>query len=431
MAAFLLRGFYSLAGFISVVPGKRVLNVTLLASEWHWYEEGLPTIIRQLACQLARHMQLEVTILVPENACSEGGRRLAQGHDIAIREAERRPGYDRLDWLSFPPRDLAIDVVLGHGAKLGKQAQIIRESYSCKWIQVLHTAPEELGMYKTYYKGISKGEENRTEVDLYKLANLVVAVGPKVREVYSAFLRSSLERPDVMQLTPGIFSEFSDIEQVTIESERFEVLTFGHGDPEDFYLKGFDIAAGAIDELNDSSYRLIFVGAPDGKEEEVAENLLKCGISRAQLVVRKFVQSNEILKKLFCEVDLVIMPSRVEGFGLLALIAFSAGLPILVSGDSGIGVALRYVPCGAQFVVDSFDPKEWAKAIRAVRLKDRADRLEEVRMLRASYEAAFSWGKQCDTLVERMWGIVHGKTFIRGVLCSSGPIYWNCYKFSR
>ena len=59
---------------------------------------------------------------------------------------------------------------------------------------------------------------------------------------------------------------------------------FGRGDPEDFELKGYDIAAQAVAGLNDTSYHLIFVGAPDG-EEEVKDNLLKCGIKDRQLTV--------------------------------------------------------------------------------------------------------------------------------------------------
>ena len=51
--------------------------------------------------------------------------------------------------------------------------------------------------------------------------------------------------------------------------------------------------------------------------------VLQCGISKDQLVVRKFVQNRERLKELFCEVDLAIMPSRTEGFGLTALEALS------------------------------------------------------------------------------------------------------------
>ena len=297
--------------------------------------------------------------------------------------------------------------MLGHGGKLGKQAQVIRESHSCKWVQVVHTAPEELGMHKDYPKAISKGEEkNRTEVDLCKMANLVVAVGLKLTEAYSSYLRSCKTHQDIIQLTPGTFKEFSDVKQATNESDKFKVLTFGRGDPEDFSLKGYDIAAKAIVELKDRSYRLIFVGAPEGKQEEVADNLLQSGISKDQLIVRKFVTSKERLKELFCEADLAIMPSRTEGFGLTALDSLSAGLPILVSGNSGFGDALRILPLGKPLVVDSADPKEWAKAIRAVRLKDRAERLEEIQRLRTSYQEKYSWEKQCEDLVDTMWCIV-------------------------
>ena len=186
------------------------------------------------------------------------------------------------------------------------------------------------------------------------------------------------------------------------------MLTFGRGDPEDFGLKGYDIAAKAIAELNDNSYHLIFVGAPDGKQEAVTENLLQNGISKRQLTVRKFMQSKEKLKDCFCEVDLCIMPSRTEGFGLTALEALSAGLPILVCGNSGFGDALRTVPSGTSFVVDSEDPKLWAEAIDGVRKKKRSERLKEIERLRTSYEEQFSWEKQCDLLVDKMWDKVRG-----------------------
>ena len=92
----------------------------------------------------------------------------------------------------------------------------------------------------------------------------------------------------------------------------------------------------------------------------VAEILLQTGISKNQLIVRSFVKDKQRLRELFCEVDLAIMPSRTEGFGLTELEAMSAGLPILVSGHSGFGKALRGFPMGESFVIDSDDPKEWA-----------------------------------------------------------------------
>ena len=366
---------------------------------------GLSTINRQLAIQLAQHSEVEVTLLVPQSACSEDEKRMASSHNVSIREAKTLVGFsDPLDWLSFPPRDLVIDFVLGHGAKLGKQAQVIRDSHNCKWIQVVHTAPEELAMHKNYPKAISKGQEkNLTEVALCKLADAVLAVGPKLTDAFSAQLRSGKSQEDILQLTPGTFREFYDVKQAPKESNKFKVLTFGRGDPEDFSLKGYDISARAIVGLKDRSYCLVFVGAPDGKHDEVAANLLKSGIDKSQLIVRKFLHSKERLKELFCEVDLCIMPSRTEGFGLTALEALSAGLPILVSGNSGFGEALCTVPSGKSFVVESEDPGDWAKAIAGIRQKERSDRLKDIQQLRSSYEEKFSWEKQCDILVEKFW----------------------------
>ena len=375
---------------------------------------GLSTINRQLAILLAKHSEVEVTLLVPQFSCSEEERRMARIHNVSLREAQKRPGYaDSLDWLSAPPRDLDIDIVLGHGAKLGKQAQFIREWHQCKWIQVVHTAPEELGMHKNYPMAISKGEDkSTTEVELCKLADAVVAVGPKLTKAYSSYLRSPEEHQDIIQLTPSTFREFSDVKQAAVDMDNFKVLTFGRGDPEDFSLKGYDISARAIVELKDRSYHLTFVGAPDGKQDEVANNLLKSGIDKNQLTVRKFVQSTERLKELFCEVDICIMPSRTEGFGLTALEALSAGLPILVSGNSGFGEALCTVPSGRSFVVESEDPEEWAKAIAGVRQRERSDRLQDIQQLRSAYEEKFSWEKQCDSLVEKMWDVVHGENVL-------------------
>ena len=400
-------------------PEKSVkaLNVTLLASEWGSSMGGLSTINRNLAILLAKHSLVNITLLVPQSSCSEEDRRDAAEQNIVIREAESLPGFDPLVWLSFPPKTLAIDIVLGHGAKLGKQAQVIRKSHGCKWVQVVHTAPEELGMFKNYDSAVAKGEEkNRAEVDLCRLADLVVAVGPKLREAYSSYLRVCKKHQYIFQLTPGTFHEFSMLEQATREEGRFKVLTFGRGDSEDFSLKGYDIAAKAVVELKDSSYCLVFVGAPIGKQGEVAQNLIQTGIAKDQLIVRAFVQSKERLKELFCEVDLAIMPSRTEGFGLTALEALSAGLPILVSGNSGFAHALRDLPSGKSFVVNSNDPMEWAKAIAAIREKGRAQRLQEIQTLRASYEERYNWEEQCGALVEKMWNMVQGKCFVKVLL---------------
>ena len=397
---------------VQSVPENRAreLNIALLASEWSSSMGGLSTLNRKLAVLLAKQPHVNVTVLVPQNACYEEDKKSASHSNVTIQEAKVRPGYDDpLDWLCSPPKSLSIDVIVGHGAKLGKQAQFITESHRCKWVQMVHTAPEELGMYKDYPEAVAKGEKkNRVEVDLCKLADLVVAVGAKLRDAYSSYLRSCQKSQDIIQLIPGAFDEFKAVKQAAQEGEKFKVLTFGRGDPEDFKLKGYDIAPKALAELRDSSYCLVFVGTREGKQDEVKERLLESGIPKDQLIVREFIQSKEGLKELFCEVDLAIMPSRTEGFGLTGLEALSAGLPILVSGNSGFGHALRALPQGHSFVVESKNPNDWAKAIASVRQKERAKRLQDIQSLRTRYEERYSWEEQCTSLIEKLWSLTKG-----------------------
>ena len=394
---------------ISRSTSSRKSRVTLLSSEWRSTKGGLSTINRELAIQLAKHPSVEVSVYLPQ--CSEEDKRVAASHNVHLIEAEEMPGLEPNFWLSCLPEDHSVDCVIGHGAVLGRQVQIIKRHHHCKWIQVVHTAPEELGMYKSYADAISRGEKkHQAEVKLCEKADQVVAVGPKLAEAFSGYLRACGKDQDVLNLTPGIFSEFSDVKQATEERKTFSVLVFGRGDNEDFLLKGYDIAARAIAELKDEPqpYKLFFVGAPSGEEEKVKDLLLQQGIDRRQLTVRCFCDSREELARLFCEVDLAIMPSRSEGFGLATLEALSAGLPVLVSGNSGLGEALKKVPYGFSFVVESEDPRDWARAIKAVRVKDRKMRLKEIEKTREAYAGEYSWKEQCDKLVERMSNITSG-----------------------
>ena len=144
---------------------------------------------------------------------------------------------------------------------------------------------------------------------LYKEADQVVAIGPKLADTCSR----SCGKGKVFVLTPGIFSEFASVNQATEERKAFQVLVFGRGDSEDFQIKGYDIAAQAVAALkHEGIFKLVFVGARNGKEEEVKKMLLGKGILPHQLKVRIEKERQQLVQE-FYEADLVIMPSRAEG----------------------------------------------------------------------------------------------------------------------
>ena len=382
------------------------LRVLFLASEWGSSKGGLSTINRELAINIAKSPGVDVSLFVLR--CSEDDKNAAFRRRINLVQATRHPGMEELQWLSFLPDDLSPDVVVGHGSKFGPQAYTIRKSHKCKWVQVVHTLPEELGMHKTYSNPIAGAErKHKREVELCESADLVVPIGPKLNEAFRCYLSSCKRGGMIFNFTPGIFSEFIKVEQVAEREGKFQVLLFGRGDEEDFFVKGFDIAAKAVASLE--NIKLVFVGATEGELEDVKDRFLKCGIEANNLTVRSFLQDRESLKSLFCEVDLAVMPSRTEGFGLVALEALSAGLPVLVSKNSGFGDALSKVQFGRYFVLNSDDPQVWANEIKRLQDRDRCDRLEESELLRSLYAKKYSWEKQCKEFISKMACAVEGR----------------------
>ena len=403
----------------SLMESKKLI-ITLLSDEWRSSIRDWSTLIRELAIQFAKHPYVDVSVYLPR--CSDEDRRDAKSHNVQLIEARELPGYKPIDWLASLPNGHHPHYVVGHGVRLGRLISHIQRQRPHKWIQIVHTPYEEIGMFKSYEQGaISRGEKKqRAEVKLCELADEVVAIGPKLANAYTHHLRLCKKNQPIFNLTPGIFVELCKVEQALEEGKNFCVLLLGCGDHEDFELKGYDIGVKAIAQLKDKSYQLKFAGAPKGKEEEVASKLCQYGIPRSQLTVRCFKEDREQLANLFCEADLAIMPSRTEGFGLTGLEALSAGLPVLVSGNSGLGEALEKVPGGSLCVIHSENPKNWAADIRAVRQKDRTLRLEEATKLREQYEKKYSWQRQCGSLLEKMKNPVSGESYVTYTFLGTG-----------
>ena len=373
-----------------------------MADEWGSSKGGISTLNRELCKGLAQQPNVRVTLVVSKY--DEREKQAALGSDVHLATPDvELPGFDSIAMLGFPPADLDIDVVVGHGRKLGPPANAAVKQRRCKRVHIVHTASEQIAMYKNKPQAIADGENKHDiEVGLSKTADVVVGIGPKLTENIEVGLRPHKKDEDVLNFTPGTFDEFREVPQAGKDGKLFYTLVFGRGDYEDFELKGYDIAAKAVASLNDRTYKLVFVGAPERKQEEVARNLLHCGISPTQLTVRGFRESREKLSEQFSQADLAIMPSRTEGFGLAALEALSAGLPILVSDNSGLGKALAEIPFGTYFVVESDEPEDWGKAIRRIREKPRPIRLQEAHELRSHYDRKFQWREQCATLVEKI-----------------------------
>ena len=384
------------------------LKCTILASRYYFVNGAC--FIRELAKQLAKFKQVQVRVLVPEDTLyDENEERKAKEMGVTIVKAKKRLGFcDSIEWLNYPPADLKTDVVIGVGVELGKVAQNWKMRYQCKSIQFAGGNDWERVYRDTVYDCL-EGWTDRHIKHLRGLslsADIPVAVGPKTADKLAASLRSKGKQ--VLGFTPGISSEFSSLTHATEDGTDFRVLFVGGINPDNSQEDGAELATKTVAELNDKSYHLIHVGAGKGREQQFANLFHQSGVPKRQFEMRNLPQTDEEWKDLLCEVDLAIMPSGDEEFGWGALVALSAGLPVLVHEESGFGRALKDVGFGQSAIVDSDDPKQWASRIKKVRETNRKTRLEQAALLRSKYDEKYSWSKQCGALVEMMCMMASG-----------------------
>jgi len=149
-------------------------------------------------------------------------------------------------------------------------------------------------------------------------------------------------------------------------------------------------------------FELTFVGSSSGEHRKIEQWFLdNTCISRNQLTIRGYCNKQDELTEMFHEPDMVAIPSRTEGFGLVALEAISAGIPVLVAGETGIAEALHEVEGGKSVIVESDNPEEWARRIQLLSRQSSEERENNAKLLRDNYAKTYSWSCQCKRF-ERM-----------------------------
>ena len=388
----------------SLVQDPTKLNVTLATDVEGWDK----SVNEQFLLELAQNPQVRVTGFVPKHTPKQKDH--ARKLNIELVDAKDMTGYSAVELLAYPPDSLDIDILVIHsyGRDLGRQAQIIKDTKKCQWVNVVHTVSEDLEKFLDKKSADPAANDQITEHELQTIlcekSDLVIAIGPKVTEAYRSALLFSGKDENVITLNPGIFEEFLvERRKIKGSGKIFRVLLSASS--KYFLVKGCDIATKAINLLQDSSYRLIFVRQPKDNEDELKKKFLGLEINQHQLTFKESSRSIDFWKRLLCEVDLVIKPSRTEGFGISGLRAISADLPVLVSGNCGLGMVLMKLPSGAQHVINSDDPQAWADAIKNVRAKAMQVRREESEQLRKDYMQQFNWKMQCDEIVKKMFSM--------------------------
>ncbi|MDW3215941.1 MAG: glycosyltransferase [Ilumatobacteraceae bacterium] len=156
-------------------------------------------------------------------------------------------------------------------------------------------------------------------------------------------------------------------------------------------LKGPDVAIRALHALGRSDALLLVVGGASGSDGDTE-------IARAHQLVDelglhdqvRFVppQPHHILSTYYRSADVVVVPSRSESFGLVALEAAACGIPVVASAVGGL---LSLVDDGETgFLIPDRDPTRFAKAIGQI--LDEPLLAASMSQASADRAARYTWG---------------------------------------
>ena len=132
-------------------------------------------------------------------------------------------------------------------------------------------------------------------------------------------------------------------------------------------LKGPDVAIRALDALGRPDARLVIVGGAsgtsgDGEVERAHELVDELGLHDQVDFIAP--QPHHILSTYYRAADLVVVPSRSESFGLVALEAAACGTPVVASAVGGLQSLVDHGDTG--FLIPDRDPANFAKAIARI-----------------------------------------------------------------
>lgn len=126
-------------------------------------------------------------------------------------------------------------------------------------------------------------------------------------------------------------------------------------------LKGAALAVEALGRLRTTQAQLVIVGGPSGRQGQSELDRVHAAIDRYGLAGRvrfKKPVPHHLLSSWYRAADVVVVPSRSESFGLVALEAAACGTPVVAASVGGLRTLVDHGKTG--FLVNGRDPAVYA-----------------------------------------------------------------------
>jgi len=303
--------------------------------------------------------------------------------------------------------DIKYSLIHSHYWDAGFVAMIIREKLG---IPMAHTS-HSLGLIKKMFLGeigkkVDYGFETRinTEKEILRKSDIIISaspIEPELVEKYYGVKRKFHVVP------PGVDIDYFDprAKKTNIQVPKRYVFTTGRIE----WTKGFDLLVKAFKHVADAfkEVKLLLGGGsvtPSKIEKEVRKKLSE--LSKNLKIENKVIQlgriPNELLPAYYAKSSVVVLPSRYDLFGMVALEALACARPVVVSKYAGVHKLIK-----KEFgrIVDPNDEEEFGKSILELIMdKEKADSMGQAG--RRYIEENLTWPNLAKKLNEIYEGIL-------------------------
>ena len=210
-------------------------------------------------------------------------------------------------------------------------------------------------------------ERARFESDIIRCADGLVASTHDERE---QLVRAYDADPDRIEVIPAGVDHaiFSPGDRTAVRrrlrlADRPTLLFVGRIQP----LKGVDLAVRTLAELDHPRARLVVVGGPsgvDGSTELARVHSMVRALGLEDRVHFVAPQVHEALAAYYRAADVVLVPSRTESFGLVALEAAACGTPVVAADVGGLRSIVADGTTG--YLVPTRDPSDYADRVARI-----------------------------------------------------------------
>ncbi len=356
---------------------------------------GMTVYVREIVCSLARAGG-QATVFTrrtddrtPEVIEVEPGFRVVQvdagRHDLP---KERLPEVvdEFADRTSSHLVDDDFDGLLANYWLSGQAGHRLKHELDLPLISVFHT----LARIKAETGDFEPQRRMDAEAEVIRCSDVILAnSGEEVRQLVHHYgaVESRIEivppGVDHSLFSPG----FQDDARDALGIGPGELLLFvGRIQP----LKGVDVAIRALVELDRPDARLAVVGGAsgvDGPAEELRVRRLVAELGLTDRVLFVPPQTHGQLATWYRASDVVVMPSRSESFGLVALEAAACGVPVVAASVGGLRTLVRHGRTG--YLVEGRRPADYAAHVSSL-LDDFAG-ATEMAICAAEHAWSYTW----------------------------------------